>query len=154
MEKWALKVKGNTQEIINKLNSALESADGFVYNMNQDKDDSAVFNMHKRVKYPDQILHRNRVNVNGKIIQTDTNNETGLEIIFSQHIFMKLTVWSIIISGLGLIAIISRMSINPSMYILAGILLAVGIIFWFTLQQKFAKDIQKYKTFISEILES
>jgi formate/nitrite transporter FocA (FNT family) len=40
------------------------------------------------------------------------------------------------------------------LYILGGVLLAVGILLWIAVQKKFEKDIQEYKTLISEILDS
>lgn len=151
MKKWNFKVKSNPQEVINKLNSTLGSNDGFVFNIDQGKNDSAIFNMRKRVHYPDQILHRNRIIVNGKVLITDIENETIVEISFTQHLVMILTVY--ISFGLGLFAIISGIISSVSMYIPGGILLAVGIVLWITFQNKFEKDIQKYKIFISEILE-
>jgi len=154
MKKWNLKVKGNPQEIINKLDSALKSFGGYIFNTDQDKSDTIIFNFRKPIKYPDQILHRNRTIVNGKILKTGTENETDVEISFTQHFFMIMTVFSIILFGLVLIVIIPRISSGASMFILVGILLAVGIVLWVALQKKFEKDIQKYKTLISEILES
>jgi len=57
--------------------------------------------------------------------------------------------------GLGfLIVIISGISRSAYMYIPAGILLTVGIVLSIAVQKKFEKDIQEYKTLISEILES
>lgn len=40
------------------------------------------------------------------------------------------------------------------MFILGGILLILGIALWIGVQKKFEKDVQKYKTLISEILRS
>ena len=39
------------------------------------------------------------------------------------------------------------------MYIPGGILLAIGIVLSIAVQKKFEKDIQEYKTLISDILE-
>ena len=56
--------------------------------------------------------------------------------------------------GLGfLIAIVLAISSNVYMIIPGGILLAVGIVTWIAVQKKFEKDIQEYKTLISDILE-
>ena len=74
MKKWNFKVKSNQQENINKLNSALDSVDGFVFKINDNHKDSVLFNMRKRVHYPDQILLRNRMIVSGKIVRTDIEN--------------------------------------------------------------------------------
>lgn len=151
MEKWNFKVKSKPQEIINKLNSALESFDGFVFNIDHAKNDSVLFNLRKRVIYPDQILHRNRIIVNGKILKTDIENETDVEISFTQHFLMTWTIFIFFV--LCLVAIISIIYSPASMYIPGGILLAVGILLWIALHKKFEKDIQNYKTLISEILE-
>ena len=151
MKKWNFKVKSNPQEVINKLNSTLGFNDGFVFNIDQGKNDSVIFNMRKRVHYPDQILHRNRIIVNGKVLKTDIENEATVEISFTQHLVMILTVY--ISFGLGLFAIISGIISSDYMYLPGGILLAIGVVLWITFQKKFEKDIQKYKIFISEILE-
>ncbi len=153
MKKWNLKVKSNPQEVVNKLDAALKSFGGFVFNMDQDKSDSIIFNFRKPIKYPDQILHRNRTIVNGKISETDTENETNLEISFTQHFFMVLTIFSVVLFGLVLITIIPRISSGPLMFILEGILVVLGIVLWIAIQKKFERDIMKYKALISKILE-
>lgn len=153
MEKWNFKVKGNPQGIIKKLESALDSFGGFIFNVDHGKNDTVLFNFRKPIKYPDQILHRNRTVVKGKILKADTENETDVEISFTQHIFMTLTVFSIVFLGVVLIAIIPRISSGASMYILEGILLVLGIVLWIAVQKKFKRDTQKYKALISEILE-
>ena len=151
MKKWNFRLKSNPQEIINKLNSSLETVDGFVFNIDHDKNDSVIFNMRKRVQYPDQILHRNRIIVNGKILKTDIENETEVDISFTQHFITVLTIFSI--SVLGLFAIIAVIDSRASMYISGGIFLVAGFFIWIDLNKKFEKDIQNYKTLISEILE-
>jgi len=152
MKKWNFKVKSSPKGVINKLDSALGSNKGFVFNIDYDKNDSAIFNIHKRVHYPDQILHRNRIIVNGKVLKTDVKNETNVEISFAQHFVMILTIY--ISFGLALFAIISGIISGVITYILGGILLTLGLVLWIAVRQKFESDIQKYKTFISEILES
>lgn len=151
MKNWNFKVQSSPQEIIEKLESALKSAGGFVFNVDKD---SVLFNIRKRIKYPDQILHRNRVVAKGKILNTNADNETDVEINFTQHFFMKMTVLSVVIFGLSVIAIISKISSGATMYIVGGIVLAIGIVLWMALQKKFERDIQKYKTLISDILAS
>ena len=64
MKNRKYKVLSSPQEVIKKLDSALVSAGGFVFNADND---SASFEIRKPVTYPDQILHRNRIIVNGKI---------------------------------------------------------------------------------------
>ncbi len=155
MKKWNFKVKSNVQEIIKKLDATLGSVDGFVFNINNDKNDSVIFNMRKRVHYLSQILHVNRITVNGKILKTDTKNETNVEISFTQHFLVTLIIFTHMLLGFGLlITIISGIISSASIYISGGLLLAVGIVLWIAVQKKFEKDIQKYKTLISEILES
>ena len=143
-------MRSNPQEIIEKLKSTLGSVDGFVFN-SQNNNDSLRFNFRKRVLYPDQILHRNRVIVNGRMAKTDVENETDVEINFKQHIVLILTVSTWFIGGL--FALMLGLSGNSSAYIPGAILIAIGIVFWMAVQKKFEKDIQKYKTLISEILE-
>ena len=150
MKKWNLKVKGSAQDVFEKLDSALGSVDGFIFNKDHDNKDSVVFNVRKPIKYPDQILHRNRVVVNGKILKSDIENESDVEITFTQHLIMTLTIFSVFIPGLFAILFV----IYSGTYMPGLILLAVGIVLWMALRKKFEKDIQKYKTLISEILEA
>ena len=153
MKAWNFKVKSNPQEVLKKLDAAFGSADGFVFNMDNDKNDSLLFNMRKRVHYTSQILHVNRISVNGKILKTETENETDVEISFTQHLVMILIIIYIFI--LGLIAIVSGIRSGASFYIYGGILLAVGIgiVLWIAIQKKFENNIQEYKKLISDILE-
>lgn len=151
MKKWKFKVKGNAEENIKKLNSALQSYDGFNFKIDNDKYDTAIFSFRKPIKYPDQILHRNRIIVNGKMLRTDTENETDVEITFAHHFFMTLTVLSIILLGLVLILIIPTISDGVSMYLFEGIVFGLGIVLWIAAKKKFERDIEKYKLLISKI---
>ena len=150
MKAWNFKVKSNPQESIKKLNSAFGSADGFVFKMDHDKNDSVTFKVRKRSLNYLAYIRENQIVVNGKILKTDTENETNLEISFSQH-FLTILYVSIFVS-LGLLAIILGRSSNAAMYLFGGILLAIGIALWIDVQKNSKKDIQKYKTLISEIL--
>jgi len=155
MKKWNFKVKSNIQEIIKKLNSTLGSADGFVFNIDNGKNDSVTFKVRKRGLYAFYLVFINKIIVNGKILKTDTENETNIEISFTQYFLWKLVIFTHMFLGLGfLIAIFSGISSSASFYIFGGILLALGIVLWIAVQKKFEKDIQEYKTLISEILES
>ena len=155
MKKWNFKVKSNVQEIIKKLDSTLGSVDGFVFNIDNGKKGSVTFKVHKRGLYAFYLMFVNKIIVNGKILKTDAENETNIEISFTQYFLWKLIIFTHMFLGLGfLIAIISKISSSAFMYILGGILLAVGIVLWITVQKKFKKDVQEYKTLISEILES
>jgi len=147
MKAWNFKVKSNPQEIIEKLDDALGSVKGFVFKMDNDRNDSLTFKLRKRAL---TYIRYNQIIVNGKILKTETENETDLEISFSQHFITILYVsffWS-----LGLIAIILGISSSATMYIFGGILLVIGIALWIDAQKNFKKDIQKYKALISEIL--
>jgi len=155
MKKWNFKVKSNIQEITKKLDTTLGSADGFVFNMDNSKNDSVTFKVRKRSLYAYYLVFINKIIVNGKILKTDTENETNIEISFTQYFLWKLVIFSHMFLGLGfLIAIFSGISSSTSLYIFGGILLAVGIVLWIAVQQKFENDIQEYKTLISGILES
>ncbi|MBU2907534.1 DUF423 domain-containing protein [Arenibacter algicola] len=155
MKAWNFKVKSNLLEISKKLESALGSLNGFVFDMDNDKHNSITFKMRKRILYAWYMVFHNWTIVNGKLFKTDTEYETYVEISFTQHFLITLIIFTHMFLGLGfLIAIISGMSSSASMYILGGILLAVGIVLWIAIQKKFEKDIQEYKTLISEILES
>jgi len=151
MKNWKYKARSNRQEIIEKLRSALVPAGGFVFNGNED---SGSFKIRKPVKYPDQILHRNRVVVNGRVLNGETEYEANVEVSFAQDLYMKMTVFSIIAFGCILIALISRSSDGAIMYLLGGIVLAVGFLLWMALNKKLERDTQKYKTLIAEILGS
>ncbi len=149
MKAWNFKVKSNPQEIIKKLDDALGSVKGFVLKMDNDRNDSLTFKLRKRaITY----MRYNQIIVNGKILKTDTKNETDLKVSFSQHFITILHV-SFFLS-LGLIAIILGISSSAAMYIFGGISLVIGIALWIDAQKNFKKDIQKYKTLISEVLGS
>ena len=149
MKNWKYKVQSSPKEVIQNLDAALVSASGFIFKLDNN---SESFRIRKPVKYPDQILHRNRIIVNGKISNTNSENKTDIEISFTQDFYMKMTVFSIIIFGGMLLALISRISNGAIMYLLVGGVLVLGIILWIALQRKLEKDTQKYKTLISEIL--
>jgi len=155
MKKWNFKVKSNIQEIIRKLDSTLGSAEGFVFNIDNGKNDSVTFKVRKRSLYAFYLVFINKIIVNGKILKTDAENETTIEISFTQYFLWKLIIFTHVFLGLGfLIVIFSGISSSTSLYMFGGILLVVGIVLWIALQQKFKKDIQEYKTLISEILGS
>ena len=154
MEKWNFEVKSNVQEIIKKLDSSFGSVDGFVFNIDNDKNESVTFKVRKRGLYAFQIMFVNKIIVNGKILKTDTENETDIEISFSQYFLWKLIIFTNMFLGLGFL-IVLFLGIGNSAYMLipAGIFLVVGIVLSIAVQKKFEKDTQEYKTLISEILE-
>lgn len=155
MKEWNFKIKNNANDISKKLEYALTPADGFVLNIKKVKNDSLAFRLRKGGLYAFQVIFQNRIIVNGKIIKTNTKNETDLEISFTQDFLTKLIIFIFILSGLALslTAIISEINNNSSVLIFGGILLIVGIALWFDINRRFEKNIQKYKKLISEILE-
>ena len=154
MQKWNFKVKRNVQEIIKKLDASFGSVDGFVFNIDNGENESVTFKLRKRGLYAFQIMFVNKIILNGKILKTDTENETHIEISFTQYFLWKFIIFTHVFLGLGfLIVLISGISTSAYMSILAGILLAIGIVLSIAVQKKFEKDIQEYKTLISEILE-
>lgn len=154
MKQWNFKIKSNTKDISEKLESALTPADGFVLNIKKVKNDSLTFRLRKSGLYAFQVIYQNRIIVNGKIIKTSRKNETDLEISFTQDFLTKLIIFIFIISGLSvsLTAIISDINNNSTMLIVGGILLIIGIGLWFDINRRFEKNIKKYKKLISEIL--
>ena len=155
MEKWNFKVKSNVQEIIKKLDSSFGSVDGFILNLDKGKNEPVTFKVHKQGLYAFYLMFVNKIIVNGKILKTDTENETNIEISFTQYFLWKLVIFTHIFLGLGfLIVLISGIKSSAYMLIPAGIFLVVGIVLSIAVKKKFEKDIQEYKTLISKILES
>ncbi len=155
MKRWNFKVKSNVQEITKKLDSALGSVDGLNFNIDNGNNDLVTFKVRKRSLYAFYLMFVNKIIVNGKILKTNTENETNIEISFTQYFLWKLIIFTHMFLGLGfLIMIISGINSSAFMYILGGIVLAVGIVLSIAVQKKFEKDIQEYKTLISKILES
>jgi hypothetical protein len=151
MRAWNFKVKSNPQEIIKKLDSAFGSVDSFVYNVDHNKNDSAAFKVRKRSLNYLNFIRENQIIVNGKILETDTENETNIEISFTQH-FLRILYGSIYLV-FGLLSIILGIINSATIFIIAGFLLLVGIAIWIDVQKQFARNIQEYKTLFSEILE-
>ncbi|WP_430971823.1 hypothetical protein [Sunxiuqinia rutila] len=154
MKAWNFRVNSSPNEISKKLESALGTVNGFVFNLNQEKNNSISFRVRKRVLYVWYMAFQNWTIINGELLKTDTENKTDVVIVFNQHLLIRLIVFTHIFLGLFfLITIISGISSNASLYIVGGILLAIGTVLWVAVQNKFRKDIQKYKILISGILE-
>ena len=153
MKKWNFKVESSPKEISKNIESALESVNGLVFNMNHDKNNSITFKMRKRILYAWYLFYLNSIVVNGKLSKTDIEKETDVEISFNQHFLWKLVIFTDMSVGLGFfIAVISGKISGASMYIIATTILAVGVILWIRVQKKYERNIQEYKTMISEIL--
>ena len=154
MKAWNFKVKSNPKEISKNIESALGSVNGFVFNINYDKNNSITFKMRKRILYAWYLFFLNSIVINGKLSKTDIENETDVEISFNQHFLWKLVIFTDILVGLAiLITVISGENNNASMYLIGTIILAVGVILWIRVQKKYERNIQEYKTMISDILE-
>jgi hypothetical protein len=95
---------------------------------------------------------RNHIIVNGKITQTDTENETNVEISFNQHILNILEV-SIFLVLSPLAIIFGIITSNPTASIFGGILLVVGIAYLIWIKKEFVRNVQEYKALFSEILK-
>lgn len=154
MKAWNFQVKSSPKEISKKIESSLGGAKKFVLNMDYDKNNLVKFKIRKRVLLAFEINSQNTIIVNGEIFKARTKNETDVEISFTQHTFSKLLIFVHIILGLGfLAALILEESSNSYMFIVGGIILAMGILLWLHLQKNFDKNVQEYKILISEILE-
>src|SRR5690554_383100 len=154
MKAWQFKLKRSPLENSEKLESELKSIGGFIFNMNHENNKSVTFKMRKRILYAWYMAFQNWTVVKGELLNNDTENETNVKITFSQHFFIKLIIFTHIILVFGfLIAIISGINVNSSMYIFIGTLLILGIVLWLAVQRKFEKDIQKYKSLMNEIFE-
>lgn len=155
MKTWRFKVKSNPVEISKKLESSLGAVKGFVFDMNQDNSDSVTFKVRKRILYAWYMVFQNWTVVNGKLIKSNAENKTNVEISFHQHFLITLIIMTQMFLGIGLlVGIISGISNNTSMYVLGGILIVLAIVIWIAIQKKFEKDILKYKSLITQILES
>jgi len=151
MKAWNFKVKSNPQEIGKKLDSALGSVGGFVFKMDPGTNDSITFKVRKRSLNYLNFIRENQIIVNGKLLETDAENETDIEISFTQH-FLTILYVSFFVS-LGLLSIIVGISRN-AILLYGGILLVIGIALWIDVRKNSERNIQKYKTLISEILGS
>lgn len=154
MKVWNFKTESNPTDISKKLESTLGLDKGFVLSVDDDKSNSITFKIRKRILYAWYWAYQNWTIVNGKLLEIDAENKTDVEISFNQHFLIRLITFTHIFLGLVLlIAIISGVSNSNSLYIFGGILLILGVLLWIALKRKFEKDIQNYKSLISEILE-
>ena len=150
MKTWNFKVNKNPQEIIKKLNAALGPANGFIFRMNPDQNNSVTFNVRKQSLNYLNFIRENQVIANGKALKTAAENESDVEISFTQH-FLTIAYLSVF-WALGLLAIIIGISSNVALCIMGGVLFAVGIALWIDVRKTFDRNIQNYKTLISEVL--
>lgn len=155
MKTWSFKTKSNPSDISKKLESKLGAENGFVFSLDNNKTESITFKIRKRILYGWYWAYQNWTTINGKILKTDQEENTNVEISFGQHFLIKLMLFTHIFIGSGLlIAIPFEASNTTAMLIFGGVILVFSVSLWVALQQKFKKDIQKYKILISEIVES
>ena len=154
MKDWNFKVKNSPEEVSRKLESSLGKANRFVLNMKYDRINPVRFKIRKRLLLAFQINTQNNIIVNGRISKKPTARETDIEVAFTQHPLSKILMYGHIVLGLGfLAAILLELSNNSYTYILAGLLLTVGILSGIHLKRSFDKHVQEYKKLISEILD-
>ncbi|QLG45901.1 DUF423 domain-containing protein [Costertonia aggregata] len=153
MKKWDFKLKNSPRDISKKIESALESTNGLVFNINHRENGPITFKMRKRITYPWYLYFLNSIVVNGKLSKTEAENGANVEILFNQHFLWVLIIFTHIILGAALlIAVISEKDNNVYTYLIATFVLAIGVILWIRVQKKHKRNIQEYKTLISDIL--
>jgi small-conductance mechanosensitive channel len=154
MKAWRFKLKRSPIEISEKLDSELRSIGGFVFNMNHENNTSVTFKIRKRFLYVWYLAFQNWTVVKGELLNKGPENETNVKITFNQHFFIRVIVFTHIILVFGfLLAIISGINVSTSLVILVVTLLILGIVLWLAIQRKFEKDVQKYKTLMTDILD-
>lgn len=147
-------MNSNPNVISKNLDSSLDSVNGFVLSIKKEGSDKILFKIRKRLQYAWYIIYHNNVVVNGKLSNSDSLNETNVEISFKQHFLWKLVIITHFLLGIVfIIAIISSKNSGIAMYSLAAVTIAIGIYLWLRLKKKHERNIQEYKTLISEILE-
>lgn len=149
MKAWNLKVRSNPQEIGQKLDAVFGSAGGFVLKMDAGTNDSIRFNLRKRSLNYLNFIRENQTIVHGKALETDTPNETDLEISFTPH-FLSIMYVSLFMC-LGLLSIIVGISSN-AILLYGSILFVIGMALWMDVRKRSERNIQKYKKLISDIL--
>lgn len=153
MNKWDFKIKNKPKNVVKKIEAALNSSNSLVFNISHNKNKSIRFKMRKRILYPWYLFYINSIIVNGKFSKTETENESKVEIYFKQHYLWVLVIYTNIIIGLAfLLAVITQNNSSIYMYLTGTLILAIGIFLVFRIQKKYEKNIQEYKTLISEIL--
>ena len=149
MEYWRFKINIGPNEIIEKLESQLNSIGGFVF----DKKNPTTFSFRKRILYAWFMAFQNWTVVNGQLSNNNSENETNVTISFNQHFLIRLIIYTHIILGLCfLLALLASSKNDASTYIFGGLIISLGIIIWIATNKKFKKDAEKYKGLISETL--
>ena len=153
MKKWNFKLNNNPKAVSKNIESSLGTVNGFVFNINHDKNNSITFKMRKRILYAWYLFYINSIVVQGKLSKTAIENETDVEISFNQHFLWKLVIFTDMFVGLAiLITFFSGENSSPYLYLMAVAILAVGVILWIRIQKKYERNMNEYKTMISKVL--
>lgn len=145
MKNSSFKVSNRHKEIIEKLESELNSIGGFTF----DQKDLTSFSFRKRILYAWYMAFQNWTIVNGELSTNNTDNSTNVKISCNQHFLIRLIISTHIILGSDLIlGLFLRKSDEPSTYIIGGLFISLGIIIWLATKRKFKKDAEKYKGLI------
>ena len=142
----------NPKEVIAKLESGFKNVNGFAFNQSWDKNNTTTFKIRKRALETFQIGIRNNIIVSGKISNPNGAGKSRVEISFSQHFLMKLTLVVNLLFGFGLVALLLEKGGTFYILVIGGIVLLVGILIWLDVKKRFDKNVRDYKKLISEIL--
>lgn len=155
MKTWNLIVKSNPEEISHTLESALKSVDGLVFKINNVDENVIKFKIRKRIQYAWYLMYSNNVVVDGKLSTTEIENETNVEMLFSQHFLWKLVILTHVFLVLGLLTAVTLGKISStSTYLFGTVILVIGILLWSMVQKKYNRNIQEYKLLISTALKT
>ncbi len=146
MKNLSFSKNGEPKKIVSKL----KAGTGFMFSTTQEAD-TVLFKLRNRIQFAEQILHRNKVVVKGKVSKKAESNDSKVEITFHQHFLMSLTI--IVFFSLSILLILIGLLGSPGMWIISGVFFVIGVILWIGIGQKFGKDIKQYKSLISDILE-
>lgn len=148
MKNWNFILKNQPKEIIEELESELNSIGGFSFT----NKNVSTFSFRKRVLYPWYYVFQNWTVVNGELVKNNAASTTEVKISFNQHLFIILIIFVHIILGLGLIlGLFITTKTGPTPYILGGLIFTIGLIIWISANRKFKKDTEKYKVLITKI---
>ena len=155
MEKWSFKVRNSPKGISEKLYSSFGELKNVVLDVNHEEK-SGEFKVRRRMFFMYGISDTTNIIINGKTLKTPTDNETNIEISFTQSLIGKLLVYGHIVLGLGfIIGLILKSDINSYIFTAGGIVLTIAAVLGLhkMAQDNFNKHVKEYKTLFSRILE-
>ncbi len=150
MKNWSFSKNGEPKEIVSKLKTSTEAGTGFMFSTTQEAD-TVLFKLRNRIRFGEEILHRNKVVVKGKVSKKAESNDSKVEITFHQHFLMSLTI--IVFFSLSILLILIGSVSGIGGWIISGVFFVIGVLLWIGIGQKFGKDTKQYKSLISDILE-